>query len=202
LLTLLDDPSCTVQSTAAKSLARIGNTSALPQIKALAANPALGINDQMNYLIAISLMDKAGIYLRDLFQVVSADKGETFEQTMFALAAKMLELEPPLAEIYQDENDTPGTGLRNFLQEAKQLEPFFQHAVTLADDYAAGRYRELWEWAQKTLADIEIQGRFAYLKEAITDHVIIYPDQTNALAVLYFTYHILLAHELRFSANA
>ncbi len=197
LLDCLDDPSPIIQSTAAKSLARIGNTTALSRIKALAADPSLGILERMNYLIAISLMDKEGKYLAALFRIADHGNGSAFEQTIFSLAAKMLDFDPALSDLYQEENTNPRMGLQQLLEEAKQLQPFFEHATTISDYYAHEKYQELWEWSQKLLIKYDINGRLSYLKQAIIDYELDTVDKTNTFAALYFTYQILQANFFR-----
>lgn len=192
LLKLLDDPSPLIQSNAAKSLARVGNTSALPQIKKLSADLDLNMTEQMNYLIALSLMDKEGSYLRDVFRMIATVESSTFAQTMFSLTAKMLDLEPPLADLYQDENEISLTGLKGLLHDAKQLDPFFQEAPRLTEHYSAGQYREIGEWCGKLLMEYEISGRWAHLKVAILNFPRERLDHTTTFAILYFTYQILL----------
>jgi len=195
LLNLLDDPSPTIQSTAAKSLARIGNSGALPKVKALTADPSLGILERMNYLIAISLMDKEGKYLIDLFEIANHAKGSRFEQTMLSLTAKMLAFDPALSDLYQEENMTNNAGLQQFLEEAKQLQPFFEHAAMLSDYYAQEKYHEIWLWCRELLAESDdINGRFSYLKQAITAYKLNAVDKTNSFAAIYFTYQVLQAH--------
>jgi hypothetical protein len=194
LLDFLDDPSPIIRSTAAKSLARIGNTTALARVKALAADPALGIMERMNYLIAISFMDKEGKYLADLFEIADHTKGRAFEQTMFSLAAKMLAFKPTLSDLYQEENMANNTGLQQLLEEAKQLKPFFEHTAMLSDYYMHEKYQELWEWCRKLLAERDIKGQFSYLEQAITAYNLDAVDKTNTFAVVYFTYQILQAY--------
>ena len=194
LLNCLADSSPLVQSSAAKSLARIGNTTALPRIRALADEPSLGVSERMNYLIALSLMDRDGRYLADLFQIADHNKGATFEQTMFSLAAKMLGLDPILADLYQTENLARNTGMQDFLEEAKQLQPFYDHADTLAADYAHDRYAAIWAWCRDVLHEYPLSGPFRALKQAILEHDQHGLSQANTLAALYFTYQVLQAY--------
>lgn len=195
LLAMLDDPSPLIQSTAAKSLARIGNTSALPRVKILAATPALGVTEQLNYVIALSLMDTAGEFLGKLFQLADSAKGEAFEQTMFTLVARMLGFEPELDDLFQDENVESTVGLEQLFHDAKQLPPFFEHADELMQAYHHHHYREIWAWCRQTLQPYRLNGRFGYLKQALEGA----PPRftcSNAFAALYFTYQILQATSL------
>jgi len=190
LLQMLNDPSPLIQSTAAKSLARIGNTTALPRIKTLAADATLGVTEQMNYLIAISLMDTEGEYLERIFQIADNLKGEIFEQTMLALASRMLNFEPVLADLFQEENTEPASGLQQLFDEAKQLAPFFEHQGNLVKFYTEQQYQAIWDWCRYTLEVHRVNGRVGYLKQAIATPPE-YLNNSNSFAALYFTYQIL-----------
>ncbi len=191
LLTLLEHPSSTVRSTAAKSLARVGNITSLPVIHKLATDPALVLWDSMNYLVAMSLMDKEGKYLEQLFDIADHRRGTSYEQTLFALAARTLETQPLLSDIYQEENLKPGAGLSMLLEEAKALQAFFEYSPGLVTDYTQKKYQEIWEWCRDILAKEKHDGRFEHLKQAIKAYDIQYANKDNTLAALYFAYQIL-----------
>lgn len=191
LITLLDDPSMRVRSTAAKSLARIGNTAYLDTIKQQAWDPSLDLWAVMNYFIAISIMDQEGKYLTTLFDTIGDNKGSSFEQAMFSLTAKMLECEPALSELYQEENLAPNGGMCALLEVAKQLQPFLQHSTTIRRHYAQGNFREIWEWCRGLLEKNELEGSFSYLQHSINTYHLRSATKENTLAVLYFTYQIL-----------
>lgn len=191
LIILLDDSSSRVRSTAAKSLARIGNTEYLEKIKAFAENPATDLWATMNYFIAISIMDQEGRYLEDLFEKIIDSKGSSFEQTMFSLTARMLECEPVLSELYQEENITQNAGLQLLLEDAKQLQPFLQHAKTLRQQYDQGQYQEIWEWCQKLLEQKHLDGAYYHLRQSIANYNTRMVNKEKTFAALYFTYQML-----------
>ncbi|PIE35511.1 hypothetical protein CSA56_03970 [candidate division KSB3 bacterium] len=190
LLPLLRDRTSRVRSTAAKSLARVGNRSALPTIRKLSADPNLTIWDRMNYMIAMSFMDQEGRYLEQIFTMADHHQGTSYEQTILSLAAKMHNMSPPLSELYQEENVTPSAGLNILLEEAKQLQPFFTHAHHLTECYEQGRYEEIWQWCRDLLPDVQ-QQRFQYLKNAIKTYDFQKTTREKAFSALYFTYQIL-----------
>jgi hypothetical protein len=191
LLQMLNDPSPLIQSTAAKSLARIGNTTALPRIKTLAADTSLGVTEQMNYLIAVSLIDTEGEYLERIFQIADNLKGEIFEQTILALASRMLNFEPVLADLFQEENTEPASGLQQLFDEAKQLAPFFEHHDSLVKFYTEKNYQKIWEWCQHTLENHSSNGRLGHLRQAIIAHAPEYRNASNTFVAVYFAYQIL-----------
>jgi hypothetical protein len=191
LISLLDDSSLRIRSTAAKSLARVGNTSYLEKIQALADDPATDLWAAMNYFIAISIMDQEGAYLKQLFGKIVDSQGPSFEQTMFSLAAKMLDHSPALADLYQEENLGDNAGLKLLLEDAKQLEPFLHHSKTLCEHFAQGTYREIWEWCRELLTQRELDGHYAHLRQSIATYDVRKINKEKTLAALYFTYQLL-----------
>lgn len=191
LISLLDDPSMRIRSTAAKSLARVGNTTYLEKIPTLSEDPSTDLWAAMNYFIAISIMDQQGKYLKKLFDSITDSRGPSYEQTMFSLAAKMLEGEPALSELYQEENIANNAGLKTLLEEAKQLQPFLQHTKTLYANYSQGSYQEIWGWCRELLEQKKIEGPFSYLCQSINTYDLDSVNKENTLAALYFTYQIL-----------
>jgi hypothetical protein len=151
----------------------------------------------MNYLIAISIMDQEGAYLRHLFgKIVDGsslqnDKGPSFEQTMFSLAAKMLEATPVLADLYQEENLSGNAGLKILLEDAKQLAPFLQHSTTLCKHFVGENYQEIWDWCRELLVQQKLEKHDAYIRESVLAYDARAANKENTLAVIYFTYQIL-----------
>ena len=191
LCSLLHHSLPAIRSNAAKSLARVGNVSRLAEINQLAAQAELGLTDRMNYLIALSIMDSAGKYLGQLFDIVGEYRGSSHEQTILSLAAKMLDIQPPLADLYQEENLQQGAGLELLLEEAKPLKPFCDNAHIILQHYQQTEYQRIWEWCREQLSEHEGNGTLLHLKEAITSYDTAFANDNNSLAVLYFSYQIL-----------
>ena len=191
LSSLLEHHSSLVRSNAAKSLARIGNVSALSKINELAEQAGLALTDRLNYLIALSIMDKEGRYLEQLFDITAMYRDSSHEQAMFALAARMLDMQPPLADLYQEENLQHGTGLDILLEEAKPLKPFCDDAHRLEQHYQRRDYQEIWTWCSNQLAVHEGNGNLRFLRQAIGQYDAQLANANNSLAVLYFSYQIL-----------
>ncbi|GAK61373.1 putative membrane protein [Candidatus Vecturithrix granuli] len=193
LLRLLEHPSSDVRSSAAKSLARIGNTSALSFVRQQAQDDTLDVSDRLNYQIALCLMDRAGEHLERLFQSADHQKGEIFEQSVLALTSRIFDFTPPLSDLYQEENLRPGAGLEQLLEDAKQLTPFFEHEALLLEYYQQGKYPKIWQWCCENLPRHVEKERYGYLAKAIHHYDIREADKTATLAALYFTYQIILA---------
>jgi hypothetical protein len=191
LIPLLDDPSARIRSTAAKSLARIGNTDCLETILRHAGDSSRDLWITMNYWIAISIMDQEGRYLEGLFQHPVLQQGANASQTFLALAAKMLSCEPALADFYQEENLHPSTGMKLFLEDAKQLQPFLSHATQLARQYAQGGYDNIWQWCRDLVEEHDVEKPLCYLQQSIVMLDAKEITKEHALALLYFTYQVL-----------
>lgn len=198
LLKLLDHHSSNIRSTAAKSLARIGNTSALPLIHQLAEDKTLAVSDRLNYQIALCLMDTSGEHLVRLFQIADHHKGGMYEQSVLALTARMLDFEPPLSDLYQEENLKSVAGLEFLLEEAKQFTPFFEHENFLLEYYQQGKYPEIWQWCRDILPHVCEKSRYIYLTKAIQQYNLREANKNTTLAALYFTYQIILAHSFSY----
>ena len=191
LLPLLDDPSVQIRSTVAKSLARVGNTSALNKILRHANDPTLDLWTTMNYFIAISIMDRQGSYLADLFRHPALNQGANASQTFFSLAAKMLDCEPPLADVYQEENLNATKGLQLLLEDAKQLQPFLTHTKQLARDYAQKDYQAIWHWCRELLEEHRPEEPLYYLRQSIISRNAETLTKEETLALVYFSYQLL-----------
>lgn len=192
LRSLLHHPAESVRSNAAKSLARVGDRSALPDIRRRLMDASLSMSDRMNYLIAVSVMDKEGAYLTQIFDIANcAPETPNAAQTLFALTAKMLEMEPPLAEIFQRENLRETDGLSLLLEDAKTAQPFFERAPTLLRLYRHRQYQEITAWCQEVLAHQRLSAPFAHLKDAMLARHAQQARRDDTLAMLYFTYQAL-----------
>ena len=198
LLKLLEHPSSNIRSTAAKSLARIGNTNALSLVRKLAEDNTLAVGDRLNYQIALCLMDTTGEHLERVFQIADHHKGGVYEQSVLALTARMLDFNPPLSDLYQEENLKSAAGLELLLEEAKQFTPFFEHENFLLEYYQQGKYPEIWQWCRDILPHVCEKSRYFYLKEAIQHYDIREANTNTTLAAIYFTYQIILAHSFSY----
>ncbi len=193
LITFLDDPSPDIRSTAAKSLARVGNVSELEKVIELFKSPANKIWEGMNFFVAISIMDKSGQYLSDLFETAASNQGDSRTQTILSLSSRLLGMSPPLSEIYQLENDHPSKGVKRLLEEAKQIEIFNKVRKSLKEHFENQNFIEILEWCRSILVEHTFDGHRKYLKNSILSQ----PEETlnlsTALATAYFTYQILKA---------
>ncbi len=192
LIDLLDDPDTQIRSTAAKSLARVGNLSEYNRILELSKKTELKAEERLDLFIAIFIMDAKGERLKRLFDEIILDQNVTFTQSYLSLAARLLEMEPPLAEIYENENCQKNDGFSAILQEAKQVEAFNRDIKLIKTYVHQEQYKELLLWCQTILEEHQPDGKIRFLKEGIQK---IKEDELSeelTLAVLYFTFQILV----------
>ena len=204
LLQLLDSHDTSIQSNAAKSLSRIGHNDSLDKIR-LFANTADHAWDKINYFIALKNMDSGGLVFRKIFTDSAKFKDGMFRQTYYSLAGKLLDLKPLLSDIYNSRNMKSGDGLKNFLEQTRDLDFFYKKHKELKDWFKTGSWDDIWKFCLKSLKSneltslsepmknlraaviAELEGRSAFTGK---DSKLVYDD---ALAAVYFTYQILIS---------
>jgi hypothetical protein len=195
LIDLLDDSDMRVKSTAAKSLARVGNQSEFDKILKLSKEPAINIQEKLDFFIAIYIMDDEGVCLKNVFDDIKMEQNSTFIQTYLSLVAKMLELDPALADIFEKENCQNKSGFSAVLQEAKQLQVFDRDTKLINSLLNHQQYQKIFQWAGEVLKNTDFYGKTHFLKEAILSVEEDKMSKDLSLAVLYFLYQMLLASE-------
>ncbi|MBI9108843.1 MAG: MFS transporter [Spirochaetales bacterium] len=190
LISILDGDDPAAASNAAKSLGRIGCVYPLQKV-AQQASRAAGIWNRMNYIIALKHMDKAGSYLSGLFSVEKAGEGSAVSQTVYSLHASLLEMDPPLADIFQIRNMKRGSGLSDFLDEARGEELFYEShhdfQVWFRDDELA----RIWERCKEIISGREVPSYFQEMKNSLLSYPAERSGYDDALAAVYFTFQLL-----------
>ncbi len=186
-----EDPS--IVATALKSLARIGDVRHLSEVKALLHDTDQTPRIMLDCVTALSRMDRSGSYLREIFNMAGASQGPRYKQMVFIVCARRMGLKPPISDFYKNENIRPGSGFSELITEAKELAPFFESGDQLVEQYRAGDFVQIWRWCREAINDRNTNQALGYLASAIMGHDLRGVNSTNTLAVLYFTYQILLA---------
>ena len=206
LLQLLDSSDISVQSNAAKSLSRIGHNESLDKVR-LYADKAVHAWDKINFLIALKNMDPGGLVFRNIFNDSAKFQDGMFRQTYYSLTAKLLDLKPLLTDIYNSKNMKSGDGLKNFLEQTRDLDFFYKRHKDLKGWFKTGSWDDIWKFCLNSLKsnDDELTSlsepmkklRAAVVNEAegrsslpVEDSISVYDD---ALAAVYFTYQILIS---------
>ncbi|MBI9098793.1 MAG: HEAT repeat domain-containing protein [Spirochaetaceae bacterium] len=201
LLKLLQSPDPAVRSNAAKSLGRIGHKASLNLIRQMASE-ADQAWDKINYLIALKNMDPEGLIFRGIFKESSSFSRGKFRQTYYSLTADLLDMKPQLSLIYSSKNLKKGDGLRDFLEQTRDLMNFYDHHRDLIQWFDRGEWISIGEFCRKSLTNSkELQSAepLFHLKEAVINESLSFTANEShsvyddALACVYFTYQILIA---------
>jgi len=205
LLSLLDDPDSAVRSTAAKSLGRIGHTQSIERVGRLADNAKHAL-DKINYLIALKNMDADGAVFEKLFIAAGCFSDGLFRQSYYSLAADLLELSPSLSAVYSSKNLSKGNGVRDFLDQTRDLLAFYKNHRNLVLWFRDGKWVRIGEFCLCTLEEfseneMSLSNPLEHLKRAVKDEALRMKELSgqedaltydNALALVYFTYQILM----------
>ncbi|MCK5672496.1 MAG: HEAT repeat domain-containing protein, partial [Spirochaetales bacterium] len=203
LLKLLESKDISVLSNTAKSLSRIGHVSSLSKIRQQAQG-AKNAWDKINYLIALRNMDKTGMIFLNTFKDANSINSGMFKQTYYSLISDLLDFKPNLADIYTSKNMKSGEGLKNFLDQTRDLDFFYKSHKDLKGWFKKGNWQEIWEFCFKSLSskndlshlsDPVKNLRAAVLAESqnisfdqMEDNAFYYD---SALAAVFITYQIL-----------
>lgn len=203
LLELLERKEISILSNSAKSLSRIGHTSSLSKIRRQ-TEEAENAWDKINYLIALRNMDSTGLVFLNIFKDASSINSGMFNQTYYSLVSDLLQFKPKLSDIYTSKNMKSGDGIKNFLDQTRDLYFFYKNHKDLKGWFKTGNWKEIWQFCYKSLnskdnltilSDPVKNLRAAVLSEFQTisfeemETNLYYYD--SALAAVFFTYQIL-----------
>ncbi len=207
LLKLIDFPDISIQSNAAKSLSRIGHTDSLNKIRLQSVN-AVNAWDKINYLIALKNMDPVGLVFRNIFMEAGKFQDGQFPQTYYSLAADLLELKPQLSDIFSSKNMKSGDGVKNFLEQTRDLESFFSKHRELKGWFKSANWSDIWMFCLESLNSRTDDNNLSVLSNPMQNLRTAVLDKSNkmisvsegdnksvyddALAAVYFTYQILI----------
>ena len=179
-----------IQSNAAKSLGRIGCKEYLEEIREQSKKSS-GILNKMNYIIALKNMDKGRIYLEEIFENNVLQQNIAFRQAVYSLHSDILNFKPPLDGIYQKRNLIKGSGLNDFFDEARDVPAFLEHSRNFKDWLDNENIEALCKKCASLLINSNPDKKLYHLKNAIVNLPHKGRDYDDALAVLFFTYHLL-----------
>ena len=186
----LDDEDPEVVAAALKSLARVDDYDHIDHAYELLRDPNVGGRAEIEALRALSLMDDEGRYLEHIFTIAPSSRGTRFQQLAFVLCARSLALEPPLSDFYLAENEDPGSGFQNLMDETREVAHFHDDGARLITQYKDGNLDEIWTRFRQILESYQSNGKLLFIKKAIIQGPPAV-DTSNTLAATYFTYHIL-----------
>jgi hypothetical protein len=195
LVSFLDDKSARIRSNAAKSLARIGGTEYLETIIKLSEDQDNTTWDSLNYIVAIITIDKQSPFIGSMFDIADRNNDKSYKQAIFSVFSRMLECNPELNFIYQNENLCEFKGLRLLLDEARQFEIFYRNTSYINTAFTSGDYPSLWKLFREALTRYNPDPPYSYIKESINSYNAEKADAATTLAMIYFSFFILIDEE-------
>jgi hypothetical protein len=195
LIRFLDDESPRIKSNAAKSLSRIGNKDFIKKFIDLSNDPENTSWDLMNYIIAILTVDRNSDFLKNMFNISEIQSQKSYKQSIFSLFSRILEFNPELSEIYQKENYEKFSGFKIILDEARYLDIFYKNSNLIKDFFINSNYKEIWNLFKVILKNKSHSGANFFINEAIQNFDESKIDETNTLALIYFSFFILFEEE-------
>jgi hypothetical protein len=179
-----------LRSIAAKSLARIGNTSIYEQIREALQNPNLAPRTVLNFLIAESILDKDRAYLERTFLVADPAKGHRFCQSVFIIYCKRFGFLPSIEHIFLQENLAEGRGVKAVLDDMLEIRALYPKVQRLETDFSCGRLQEMIKQCRVVLEPLRLPSPYHQLQQAILSYRRKRLDNTHLIAILYFTLHL------------
>ncbi|MGL1894488.1 MAG: HEAT repeat domain-containing protein [Spirochaetaceae bacterium] len=197
LLQLFKSDDDVIKSNAAKSLGRIGNKDLLEEIydyESRVESPW----DKLNYLIALKNMDDTGFIFSKVYQSCKIKDDSIFKQTYYSLVSDLLDFTPRLSDIYAAKNQKKGEGIKEFLEQTRDIDVFNTNHKKLISWFVNSNWDKIWDLCFTILKtnikdnkDLDI--RLIYLKKSIISELSIRSNNyDDALANLYFIYQLLL----------
>ena len=147
LIRLIHDKDELTASNAAKSLGRIGNKEYYDYLYDRFKTGQRGfLNRDLNYLIAFHNIAPEGDWLECLFSEETTREGETYTQNLMTLAVRQMKISIPLGWIYQKNNDQQGEGMAILLDEAREMELFYENRKWLFQSFIEEEFKLIWKW--------------------------------------------------------
>jgi len=194
LVYLLEHGTIETRSIAAKSLARVTRDGRyLSRVESI-SDLAVTIGDELNFLVARDIMDKEGVFLEELFLAARKGRSASFRQTRYAVIAKFLKLSPDLSELYVQKNLDMDDYLYEFLEEARDVVEIEQQLGAIVSAFEHREWSRIWAMCFAMTRDLTFkESRHRHLYQSIIEAQTMPRAQTDgddALAVLYFSYHL------------
>ena len=139
-------------------------------------------------------MDKEGSFFEELFLAAKKGMSATFRQTRYSVLAHFLEFTPPLAELYEQKNLGREDYLADFIEEARDVVEIDQQRIAIISAFEHREWSRIWAICFSMTRNLTFRNtRMLHLYRAVQEAQTMPRAQTDgddALAVLYFCYHL------------
>ncbi len=181
---------------ALKSLARVGSREELQLIHQLLRGPALPARAELELVVALSIMDTDGAWLVDLFQIAARRTSPRFKQAVYGIAARSIEPNSTLYELFYLENQEAGQGFAELVDEARHFTVIDQASREMQQRYNRAAYTDL-QILIRSIADAVVisdrpgAGVRRSIRSTLSAESPSFVDSSDAIAGLYLLYYLL-----------
>jgi len=191
---LLENGTIMVRSTAAKSLARVTHDTRYLSRVAQISDLSVNTREELNFLIARNLMDKEGEFFEELFLAAKKGMSVSFRQTRYSVLAHFLNLNPPLAELFEQKNLDNFDSFIDFLDEARDIPDLDSQHDAILSAFEHREWSRVWAICLSMVRGLTVLNpRLQHVYNAVMGCQTmpqVQTDGNDALAVLYFSYHL------------
>ncbi len=204
---LVTEPEIETSAVALKSLARTGSRAELDAVRSLLAGPPLPVEAELDLVVAVSIMDVGGEWFEQVFHIAARRPGARYRQAVYSIAARTLEPDTALPELFYLENQELGRGFEELLEEARHFSLIDRRAAALLERYHTAAHRECRQLLREMvsalsapplgaqagpaeLADPARNGSHS-LRAALAAEYPPFTDASDTIAGLYFLYYLL-----------
>ncbi len=182
-----------LKSLAASSLARIGNCELLEELRAkLFSHTELDVETTLNLIVAISLMDKEGTHLSEMFKISNLCSSAKFRQHVLVLFSRRLGGDPGMDHFLYLENLEQYKGVDELIGEIISIPEFCSALPQLKSSFRSANHAYLLQWCHNLLEPLPLTGSLAYLRQGIgqlREHQ--HPSKDDTMAAVFFTWLLL-----------
>ncbi len=181
-----------LRSIAAKSLARVGNHTILPELLDMLYNrPNLNVRTTLNMVTAIGIMDKERKILADMFKIATMRDSEKYRQHVYIILSRRIGFTPGIERFFTLENQTPEAGFNDLIEEVTEQPYFSSYVNSYLEAYKAGDYGKIAEMCASCARQIGVDRSsvsLPFLKRGIERSVKYHLKNVDAIALVYFTF--------------
>ncbi len=154
-------------SVAAKSLARIGDFSIRDKIEEFLLRDSLDVRSRINFIIALSLIEKNGRYWDAIFRLASPQESYRFVQSLMIIGCRRQSFQPPIEDFFYELNLSEQGGFDALLDELADIQMSEEEFNLLQEDMNGRNYPALWSWCRNRCKNMSLLEPYEPLRANI-----------------------------------
>ncbi|MDC7226425.1 MAG: MFS transporter [Spirochaetales bacterium] len=185
-----------IRSVAAKSMARVGDFSCLPQINELLSRPSLEVRTYVNLIIAASMIERDGSYWKKIFRLLTEFPSFRFQQTLLIIGSKRAGFEPPLEDYFFELNMDESSGFQSLFEDLVDFgieKAEYEQLKLLCE---VKDYFGIWSFARARCKEISLLEPHEILRQQICGCRKRSITPSLALAGIYFSFQFSGEYEI------